>query len=118
LALQLLVDEDTQSRRLVQLLVDAGHDVVSVSDEELEGVSDEVVLDRARTLGRALLTQNVRDFRELHEENPEHPGILCVFHERDRSKDLSYVDIVRAIANLEAAELDIAGEYVVLNAWR
>lgn len=46
------------------------------------------------------------------------PGILCVFHERDRSKDLSYVDIVRAITNLEAAQVDMAGEYHVLNAWR
>ena len=94
MAIQLLVDEDTQSRRLLQLLLDAGHDVVTVSDEGLEGSPDDAVLDRARELGRALLTQNVRDFRELHEANAEHPGILCIFHERNRSKDLSYADIV------------------------
>lgn len=45
MALQLLVDEDTQPRRLLQLLLDAGH-VVSVSDQDLEGAKDVAVMRR------------------------------------------------------------------------
>lgn len=53
LALQLRVDVATQSRRLLQLLVDASHDSSTVSDQGLDGAPDDAVLDCARVVGRA-----------------------------------------------------------------
>lgn len=42
-----------------------GHDVVSVHESPGSGTSDERVLDHARFEGRAVLSENVRDFRPL-----------------------------------------------------
>lgn len=118
MGLELFVDEDTAAKRLVRMLSDAGHDVATVPREGLQGRPDPEVLEHAKELGRVLLTQNVGDFRKLHEEDMEHPGILGIFHERDRSRDMTYADIARAIGNIEAAGLEIHGEFHVLNMWR
>lgn len=42
-----------------------GHDVVSVHESPGSGTSDERVLDHARSEGRSVLTENVRDYRPL-----------------------------------------------------
>ena len=118
MGLELLVDEDTSSKRLVRMLVDAGHDVVTVLSEGLQGSTDQEVLEQARDLERVVLTQNVGDFRELHDADPEHPGILGIFHERDPSGHMTYADIVRAIGNPESSGIEVASEFHVLNVWR
>ena len=117
MSLRLLVDEDTQSRWLVRLLRDAGHDVATVNDLGLQGRPDPDVLARAVAEKRVVLTRNVDDFRELHLADSDHPGIAGIFFDREPSKDLSHADVVRALANLEAAEVEIAGSFHSLNAW-
>ncbi|HEY5294114.1 MAG TPA: DUF5615 family PIN-like protein [Gaiellaceae bacterium] len=44
-----------------------GHDVLSVRESPGAGASDEQVLAHARSSGRAVVTENVRDFRPLAE---------------------------------------------------
>jgi hypothetical protein len=44
-----------------------GHDVVSVHDAPGSGTADEDVLDYARDQERAVVTENVRDYRPLAE---------------------------------------------------
>jgi predicted nuclease of predicted toxin-antitoxin system len=97
LSLKLLLDEDIQALLLVTLLRKAGHDAVTINDVNLTGKPDPVVLDYARQTNRILLTQNCQDFDDLHNFNPNHPGILAVYHEADRSKDMSLKAIVKAI---------------------
>jgi hypothetical protein len=55
-----------------------GHDVVTMSDAGLAGqaVSDEAVLRHTTEESRALLTLNRRHFIRLHQEQPEHAGII------------------------------------------
>jgi Domain of unknown function (DUF5615) len=59
-----------------------GWDVEAIQAEhqDLLGLSDVVVLERAATLGRALVTDNVRHFLPLHEaflmDQKTHAGIL------------------------------------------
>jgi hypothetical protein len=65
-----------------------------------------------------LLTKNPRDFEELHTRYPQPPGILSVYQDNDPTKDMSVVDIVRAIENLIAAGMPMAGQFIPLNAWR
>lgn len=118
MSLKLLVDEDSQSRRLVRLLREAGHDVLTANEAGLQGAVDPAVLERAWAEDRILLTSNVHDFRLLHEENLDHRSILAICHDSDPAKDMSHAEIVAAIGNLEAAGIDLAGSFHVLNAWR
>lgn len=117
MSLRLLVDEDTQSRRLVRLLRDAGHEVATVNELGLQGHPDSDVLARAIVEDRVVLTRNVDDFRELHLADSNHSGIAGIFFDSDPSKDLSHADVVRALDNLEAAQVEIAGCVHSLNAW-
>jgi predicted nuclease of predicted toxin-antitoxin system len=111
------VDEDSQAAVLVALLVAAGYDVMTVSEAGLAAADDEVVLAFARSDGRVLLTRNARDFRALHDLDCNHAGILVVFRSKDSSKNMSYADIARAVGNIEASGLELAGQFVALNAW-
>ena len=99
------------------MLRQAGHDVLTVEEANLTSTADENVLDAARRYDRILLTQNCEDFSLLHDANPSHPGILAIYSNRFRSKDLSYEDIIRAIANLEVSNIPLKGKFIVLNAW-
>jgi predicted nuclease of predicted toxin-antitoxin system len=109
LSLRLLIDEDTQSAFLVRLLREAGHDVLTVNEAGLNGKIDPIILDRAREEDRILLTQNCNDFKELHQLDNDHPGILAVYNDDDRSKNMSFKEIVRALANLETAAFALPG---------
>ena len=115
---RLLVDEDSQAVVLVALLVAAGHDVMKVSEAGLAAADDEVVLAFARSDDRVLVTRNARDFRALHDLDCNHAGILVVFRGNDSSKNMSYTDIARAISSVEADGLEVAGQFVALNAWK
>jgi predicted nuclease of predicted toxin-antitoxin system len=117
LSLRLLVDEDTQSRRLVNLLREAGHDVLTVEEASLEAHPDTQVLEHARRENRIVLTRNCEDFRALHEVSSQHPGICAIYQDRDASQNMSRPAITRALANLEVSGLELAGQFVALNAW-
>jgi hypothetical protein len=67
---------------LAKMLCGRGHDVVAVAGmPELAGSPDEAVLDAARTDGRCLATENVRDFAVLARYTA-HGGMLFVSAER------------------------------------
>ena len=105
MSLSLLIDEDSLAKPLVNLLRKAGYDVITANEAGLAGALDSVVLDYAREENRVLLTQNCDDFQSLHQENPNHPGILAIYHNDDYSKDMSRQAIVRAIASLFFREI-------------
>ena len=111
------MDEDSQDKHLVRLLRRAGHDVITVNEVGLTGQPDPVVLDYARQTKRLLFTFNCDDFEALHNTNPNHPGILVVYHNYNFSKDMSFKAIVRAIANIERANIPLANQFISLNQW-
>ena len=117
MSLHLLIDEDSQAKSLVSLLKKAGHDVITANEASLAGKIDSLVLDYARGENRVLLTHNCDDFKALHQENPHHPGILVIYQNDLRSKNMSRQGIVRAIANLEAANIPLANQFISLNQW-
>lgn len=65
--MRLLLDE-MLSPLIAERLRDRGHDVIAVKGSEHEGLSDPDVLELARAEGRALVTNNLVDFRPLHAE--------------------------------------------------
>ena len=115
--MRLLADEDSQSRILIRLLREAGHDVLTVNEAGLHTHGDQEVFARAQSEQRVLLTRNGKDFEALHEADQTHPGILVEYQDRDPAKNLKVADTVRAIGNLEASGWDLTGQFIALNAW-
>ena len=102
----------------MQLLRQAGCEVVIPFDVDLAGQPDGVHFGYATSQDLILLTKNPRDFEELHTLYPEHPGLLSVYQDNDPTKDMSVADIVQAIQNLIAAGMPLGGQFIPLNAWR
>ena len=117
MSLRLLLDEDTQAKRLAALLREAGHHVQTVTEAALTDQGDSSVLAHACRENRLVLTRNCGDFQALHRTEPAHVGILGVIQYNEPAKDMSYADIVRAIANIEASGWAFRGEFVILNQW-
>lgn len=62
-----------------------GHDVMTVQESGLGGqsITDESVLRFAVGERRAVVTLNRRHFVRLHEENPDHAGIIVCTADKD-----------------------------------
>ena len=117
MSLKLLIDEDAQDRVLVKLLKEAGHDVLTANEAGLTSQLDSAILSYASSTNRMLLTLNCRDFEALHQATPNHPGIFVVYQEANPLKKMSFKAIVRALANLEAANIPLANQFISLNQW-
>ncbi len=118
MSLRLLIDEDSLAKALVKMLRKAGHDVVTVNEAGFSGARDDLVFEYAIRSERILLTRNCDDFQALHQANLNHPGILAIYQDDKRSKNLSRSEIVKAIANLETAGIPLANQFISLNQWR
>lgn len=68
--------------------------------------------------GRVILTYNSKDFKALHDADPNHAGILAIYQDNDPTRDMTYRQIVQAIGNLESMGGPIAGEFWSINAYR
>jgi Domain of unknown function (DUF5615) len=99
---KLLLDE-ILSPAIARELTARGHDVQSVAGHpEWEALSDPEVLALARAEQRAVVTNNVRDFRPLHVEavlpgGAGHYGMIFMSGDYRRTK----ADIGRIVAALE-----------------
>lgn len=118
------LDESAFAYDIAAALEAHGYRVITPRDVGLLGAPDEEHLEYASTAGIPLLTRDSRDFGHLHMLSgstaaaPRHSGILAVYEDNDPAKDMSPREIARAIANLLAAAVPIAGEFHVLNRWR
>ena len=92
-------------------------DVLTINKIGLTGCTDDVVLDYAIQENRILLTHNCDDFEELHQANPSHSGILAVYRNANRFKNMDFKAIINAIANLETANVPLANQFISLNHW-
>jgi len=119
---ELYLDDCLDSDRLLVTLVSAGHRTVSPRAVGTSGARDYQHLEYASAHGLALLTRNAEDFEKLHDDwqaqGRAHAGILLIYLDNIKGKDMEPADIVRAIGNLVASGLPIANEIHVLNHWR
>jgi predicted nuclease of predicted toxin-antitoxin system len=86
-----LLDEQL-SPRIAELLRNRGHDVQAVVHRsDLAGQSDRVILDAAAAEDRAVITNNVKDFRPLAAERlargESHGGLILLPSTRTRTRD-------------------------------
>ena len=79
--MRLLLDEQL-SPTIAEQLRGRNHDVVAASEVGLSGLPDEQVLSSATIDRRAVVTNNIRDFRPMHSDylktNRTHYGIVLV----------------------------------------
>jgi hypothetical protein len=98
-----LLDEQL-SPQIAVLLRKAGYDVEAVAErDDLVGSSDRVVFEAACREGRAVVTNNIKDFRPLAAEylaqGRVHAGLGLLPSARTRSRD-AIAAIARAIDNV------------------
>ena len=115
--MKLLLDE-MLSAVIARELLARGHDVQSVAGHpERESLSDPEVLALARAQQRAVVTNNVRDFRPLHVEailpgGPGHYGMIFMPGNYRRTKS----DSGRSRAALEVKLKQYPGDEDLANA--
>ncbi len=85
-----LLDEQL-SPPIAVLLREAGHDAVAVAERtDLIGSTDRALFEVASREGRALVTNNVKDFRPLAAEwlahGRAHSGLILLLSSRTRTK--------------------------------
>jgi Domain of unknown function (DUF5615) len=85
-----LVDEQL-SREVAVRLRRAGYDVVAVAErDDLVGSSDRIILDIASIEARAVITNNIKDFRPLAAERiaqgRSHGGLILLPSARTRTR--------------------------------
>ena len=85
-----LVDEQL-SPEISVMLRERGHDVISVLErDDLKGRSDRAIFDAAAADGRAVITNNVKDFRPLAAEclarGESHHGLILLPPARSRTR--------------------------------
>ncbi|MCX6483198.1 MAG: DUF5615 family PIN-like protein [Mycobacterium sp.] len=85
-----LLDEQL-SPQIGVVLRAAGYDVLAVADrQDILGCSDRIVFEAASREGRALVTNNIKDFRPLAAEwlatGRIHPGLILLSSARTRTR--------------------------------
>jgi len=98
---KLLLDE-MLSPDIAAQLRSRGHDVEAIKGSDHEKLSDPQVMDLAREQQRALVTNNLRDYRPLHHEavipgGPGHHGMVFMPSAYRRRRD----DIGRIVDALD-----------------
>lgn len=120
--MEFYLDDCADSDLLISYLQQAGHQVFTPRSERTAGAEDPVHLAHAAAKGYALITKDPDDYTLLHHEwqrqGRAHHGILLIYEENIRGKDMEPPDIVRAIGRLLASGVPIANELQVLNHWR
>jgi len=90
-----------------------GHDVLTALEDERanQKIPDEKVLERATELGRAVLTINRVDFKQLHNTNPNHSGVvICTFD----ANFIGQADRINSVCqNLSKIELQLIRVYLL-----
>jgi len=120
--MRIYLDDHLTSGLLTRLLRNAGHDLRLPAEIGRAGSHDAVHLRHAIQERRVFLSEDHEDFKVLHElvleAQGHHPGILIVRRDNDRRRDLTPQGIVRAIRNLEAANVPLPDQFHILNHWR
>jgi len=112
---KLLLDE-MYPRVIAERLGGRGHDVISVHDAPGRGAPDHEILQYARSEGRALVTENIRDFRPLAEQlvssGESHAGLVFTTDRRWPRNDAGAL-----INALERLLVERADQPVAMEIW-
>jgi hypothetical protein len=120
--MDLYLDDCADSDLLITYLERDGHRVLTPRSEGTGGANDPVHLAHAAANGFTVVTKDPDDYTLLHQEWQQqgraHAGILLVYEENTRGKNMGPAEIARAIGRLLATGLPLANELHILNHWR
>lgn len=96
---------------VVEELRRLGHDAITVAETGRAGqkMSDEEVLEFARSDGRAVLTLNRKHFIRLHHQRSDHAGIVACTYDPD------FVALAGRIHAVLVATTELAGQLIRVN---
>lgn len=85
-----------------------GHDVLTVQEagKANQGIPDDEVLAFATEQARAILTLNRRDFIRLHNQDPNHAGIIACTDDADK------IQLAERINTAIQSEETLVGELI------
>lgn len=116
------LDDDVDSNVLVRLAAQHAHQLISPRALGHSGDHDARHFLRAVSRGLPIITRNVDDFAALHAFalgiGGQHCGLILVYEEKDRKKNMKPNDIVTALTNLEGTQLPLINQLIVLNQYR
>lgn len=118
MSLKLYLDDCAYDKLLGKHLVAAGHSVTTPADLGTTGMDDLVHIQSAAAKRLVVLTKDPDDFDDLHRQGTPHAGILAICQDNDSGRDMNHSEIIRAIANIESAGVEIVGQFFILNHWR
>lgn len=97
--------------KVVEALRKQGHDVLTThqAGKSNQSIGDDEVLAFARSVNRAVLTINRRDFIRLHRQSAEHAGIIVCTQDGDVSGQAERID--RAIRSAK----ELSGQLIRVN---
>jgi hypothetical protein len=106
-----LYSNENFPRPAVEELRRLGHDVLTTQDAGQAGqsVPDETVLVFAHTEKRAVLTLNRKHFIRLHDQQPEHSGIIVCTFEPD------FASLARRVHAALETRGDLANQLIRVN---
>ena len=88
----LYADEDFP-HPAVDALRRLGHDVLTAQDDGHRQQPDGVILARAHSLGRTVVTHNRRHFERLHRQGDDHSGIISATKDQDFDALAARIDV-------------------------
>jgi hypothetical protein len=109
---KLLIDE-MWTPEVAHQLHERGFDVISVhTNQQLQSKSDSVLLSYAIREGRAIVTENIDDFREIAAQElragRSHPGLVFTTRATfDRGGSRAIGNLVLALEGLLESEIDL-----------
>ena len=99
--MQFKIDENLPIE-IAELLTTAGHDAKTVNDQQLQGVSDHILIDRCKSEQRVLVTLDT-DFSDIRAYPPEEFSGIIVLRVRIQAKH-HVVKVFRGIIPLISRE--------------
>lgn len=116
------LDDDLDQDLLVRLAASRSHRLISPRAIGRSGDHDASHFLYAASQCLPLMTRNAKDFTALHEFGlgigGHHHGLLVVYEEADRRKNMRLNDIVNALSKLESANAALGDRLVAMNHYR
>ena len=116
------LNDDLDQDLPIQLAALRSHRLISPRTLGRSGDHDALHFLYAVSQRVPVLTRNAEDFAALHEFGlgigGHHLGLLVVYEEADRRKNLRINDIVNALTKLEAVNVPLGDQLIALNHYR
>ncbi len=116
------LDDDIDQDLLIRLAAARSHQLLSPRSLGHSGDHDALHFLRAVSQRIPVMTRNAKDFEALHEFalgiGGHHFGLLIVYEETDRKKNMRAHEIASALTNLESANVPLENQLIALNHYR